>query len=468
VAPAAAQPLVPWGTTRDDARLALAALAHADADGLDPARYRVTADAHGAGLTAAMMHYMQDVRAGRPELEGLDADVALPRTAYDAAAALDTAVRQGSLGALLAGLAPPQEQYAKLKAALARYRAIAADGGWPILPPAAPADFVGHYGSVLRQRLAFEDAAAALPDADLPEAVKRFQARNGLDPDGVVGAKTLAALNISAAARADTIAANLERWRWLPRALEADHIAINVPDAKLELRLAGQVVLASRVVVGRPHDPTPILRAEGAGITVNPPWNVPASIAVREILPKLKVNHAYLVSQDMVLVNGPPDDPQGLHIDWRAIPAGRFPYQVRQIPGPRNALGRVKIELPNRFDVYLHDTPDRSAFARPSRDLSHGCVRVEQILPLASYALSGDTVSVERITVAIDTGETQHLPLKKLLPVYFLYWTAFTSRDGTVQFRPDIYGRDRRLIAAMRPEAMAMAAAAWQANCSKG
>ena len=314
----------------------------------------------------------------------------------------------------------------------------------------------------------FEDAAAALPDADLPEAVKRFQARNGLDPDGVVGAKTLAALNISAAARADTIAANLERWRWLPRALEADHIAINVPDAKLELRLAGQVVLASRVVVGRPHDPTPILRAEGAGITVNPPWNVPASIAVREILPKLKVNHAYLVSQDMVLVNGPPDDPQGLHIDWRAIPAGRFPYQVRQIPGPRNALGRVKIELPNRFDVYLHDTPDRSAFARPSRDLSHGCVRVEQILPLASYALSGDTVSVERITVAIDTGETQHLPLKKLLPVYFLYWTAFTSRDGTVQFRPDIYGRDRRLIAAMRPEAMAMAAAAWQANCSKG
>jgi murein L,D-transpeptidase YcbB/YkuD len=264
----------------------------------------------------------------------------------------------------------------------------------------------------------------------------------------------------------DTIIANMERWRWLPTALEPNRIVVNAADAQLQLWLGGKMVLTSRVIVGRPRSPTPILQAEGAGVTVNPSWTVPHSIAAKEILLKLKVNHAYLASQDMVLLDGPADDPYGLRINWRAVRVGTFPYRIRQFPGPRNPLGQIKIELPNRFDVYLHDTPGKSAFDRPARDVSHGCVRVEQILPLASYALAADLTAVGQIAEAIGQGETKYLPLFRKLPIYFLYWTAFAGPEGELQFRPDIYGRDQRLIAAMRPRPLRIAAN--YASCPKG
>ncbi|HKQ45795.1 MAG TPA: L,D-transpeptidase family protein [Rhizomicrobium sp.] len=265
---------------------------------------------------------------------------------------------------------------------------------------------------------------------------------------------------------ADVIAANMERWRWLPSAWEPDRIVINAADAQLQLWLGGKMVLTSRVIVGRPRDRTPILRAEGAGITINPPWTVPRSIAAKEILPKLKANPAYLAEHDMVLLDGPAGDPHGLHVNWRVVRAGTFPYRIRQYPGPRNPLGRIKIELPNRFDVYLHDTPGKAAFAKANRALSHGCVRVEQILPLASYAVSGDLGTMEKISQAIDAEGTQYLPLSRRLPVYFLYWTAFVGPDGALQARPDIYGRDQRLIAAMRTRPVQVAANF--AACAKG
>lgn len=246
-----------------------------------------------------------------------------------------------------------------------------------------------------------------------------------------------------------TIMANMERWRWMPVTMEFERIVVNVADASLQLWFQGQLVLTSRVIVGRPSDPTPIFRAEGAGITVNPAWTVPRSIAAKEILPKLKRNSAYLAKQDMMLLDGPPGDPQGLHINWRAIRAGTFPYQIRQAPGSHNPLGRIKLELPNRFDVYLHDTPVKEAFGRPVRTLSHGCVRVEAILPLASYALSADRTVMDQISQVIGTGETKYLPLHRKLPVYFLYWTAFSDAQGKIQFRSDVYGRDQRLIAAL-------------------
>jgi murein L,D-transpeptidase YcbB/YkuD len=230
--------------------------------------------------------------------------------------------------------------------------------------------------------------------------------------------------------------------------------------------LGGKRVLTSRVVVGRPSSPTPILRAEGAGITVNPPWNVPHSIAAREILPKLKRDRAWLASNDMVLLDGPADDPQGLRVNWRAIRAGTFPYQIRQYPGPHNPLGQIKLELPNRFDVYLHDTPTKAAFRQPVRQLSHGCVRVEGILPLASYALAADLKAIQQITLAIARGDTKYISLRKKLPVYFLYWTAFPGADGTLQYRPDVYGRDQRLIAALQSRPVRIAADL--ASCAKG
>jgi murein L,D-transpeptidase YcbB/YkuD len=266
--------------------------------------------------------------------------------------------------------------------------------------------------------------------------------------------------------KADIIAANMERWRWLPASLEPDRIMVNTASADLEMWLGGKLVLTSRVIVGKPSTPTPILRAEGAGLTINPPWNVPHSIAAREILPKLKRNPAWLAKNDMVLLNGPAGDPQGVHIDWRKIPAGSFPYQIRQYPGPRNPLGQIKLELPNRFDVYLHDTPGKADFQKEARHRSHGCVRVEKILPLANYALGGDIAAMQTITQAMEQGDTAYMPLHKKLPVYFLYWTAVPGADGELRFYKDVYDRDKRLIAAMHSQALRIAA--WDAPCTKG
>lgn len=364
---------------RADASTASQVLSGSAADGLDPARYRVyprggDPSADDVAFTVALLTYMRDLAVGRPDLETLDADVALPRPSFDPAQVLDQALRQHRLTAMLEGLAPPHAEYAALKQALAQ------------------------------------------------------------NP---------------AAADASAITANMERWRWMPRVLEPDRIMVNAADASLQLWLDGRMVLTSKVIVGRPASPTPILRAEGAGLTFNPAWTLPHSIAVKEILPKLRRNQAYLASQDMILLNGPPGDPHGLHVNWRAIPKGTFPYEIRQMPGPRNPLGQIKLELPNRFDVYLHDTPGKTAFSRGVRALSHGCVRVEQILPLASYALKADLSAEGLIHQAIETGGTSYVPLERKLPVYFLYWTAFPDTEGKLQFRPDIYGRDRRLIAAM-------------------
>lgn len=265
--------------------------------------------------------------------------------------------------------------------------------------------------------------------------------------------------------RRDILAANMERWRWLPAQLEPDRIEVNAATAELTMWLGGRQILSSRVIVGKPVTRTPILRAEGAGITVNPAWNVPHSIAVKEILPKLKRNSAWLKSQDMVLLNGPSGDPHGLTVNWQGIPAGTFPYRIRQAPGATNPLGQVKLELPNRFDVYLHDTPGRASFNRSNRAQSHGCIRVEQIMPLASYALAAGPESMALIQNAIGRGKTSYLPLARKVPVYVLYWTAFPGKEGTIQFVPDLYGRDARMITAMQRRSSQVAAV--ESGCRK-
>jgi murein L,D-transpeptidase YcbB/YkuD len=380
------------------ARQAMTVLSHAASEGLDPDRYRVFFEgddiaANDASLSKAVLAYMRDLAIGRSDLKALDADVELPRRTSDFAAILDQALHQDRLEAMLADLAPHQEDYVALKAALS--------------------------------------TASARGKGN-----------------------------------ADIIAANMERWRWLPARLEPDRITVNAADAQLEMWLGGNLVLTSRVIVGKPSSPTPILRAEGAGITINPPWNVPHSIAAKEILPKLKRNPAWLAKNDMILLNGPAGDPQGLHVDWRAIRAGTFPYSIRQYPGPHNPLGQIKLELPNRFDVYLHDTSGKKDFEKPARHLSHGCVRVEKILPLATYALGGDISAMQTITQATDRADTATVPLHKKLPVYFLYWTAISGRDGSLEFHPDVYGRDQRLIAAMHAKPLQIASN--YPACAKG
>ena len=418
-----------WSGSRDadaDAQRLEAALAHVDADGLEPADYRIPPPSGDATeqdirLTAAALRFAHDLHDGRGDLRRLDRDVELPSLPFDAATALAQAVASHDMAGFLAQLPPPNWAYAALKAALARYRDLADAKTFAALPEAGARRYAqdARLQAKLRARLALEDDHVS-QTADLAQALRVFQRRNGLDESGQVDRATFASLNTGPDERALTIAANMERWRWLPRTLEPRRIEINVADQTLQAFSDDAAVLTSRVIVGRPRDPTPILRAEAVGVTVNPPWNVPAAIARREMLPKLRKHRDYLAGEDIVLVDGPPDDPHGLHIDWRAVSTGHFPWRLQQRPGAKNALGLVKLELPNRFDVYLHDTPAKTLFALQHRALSHGCVRVEEIYPLGAYALTGDAASVSLLESAVAAGQTETLPLKAPLPYLLL------------------------------------------------
>jgi murein L,D-transpeptidase YcbB/YkuD len=301
--------------------------------------------------------------------------------------------------------------------------------------------------------------AAARYGGDLVAAVRRFQARHGLHPDGIVGAATIAALNVSAAERARQVTLNLERWRWLPRALEARHIAVNAAAATLEAVEANRAVLTSRVVVGEPRFPTPVLRASVEAVVVNPPWRVPPSIATGEILPRLREDRWYLADNEIVILERWDSDAFGLGIDWSTVSAEPFPFRLWQRPGPANPLGRLKLDMPNRFHVHLHDTPARSLFEGPVRAASHGCVRVERARALAAWVLdtpgAGEKPDVEAMIAA---GATRRVAVPAPVPVYLLYWTAFVDAEGVLHFRDDVYGRDARLAAALegRPAAPAI------------
>jgi murein L,D-transpeptidase YcbB/YkuD len=460
------------------ARLVRDALMRSAEEGLDPTDYRVLRVAppqqnapaeeiatYDILLSESLFRYARDLSFGRSRARSVYRDMQLPMKAFDAAMAVEEALADSALPALLRLLPPPHPEYQRLRDALVSYRSIAEQGGWPVLPAGTAPDLAKDDPRrvlLIRRLMAEDDLAIA--EGDLPAALTRFQHRNGLEPDGRLGPKTMAALNVTAGQRVAQILANMERWRWLPRELESRRIMVNAADASLELVDGGSTRLTSKVIVGAPHTPTPIFVASATALIANPAWNVPQSIAVNEILPKLRRDPAYLQKNDMVLLNGPAGDPEGLRVDWKAMRS--FPYRIQQRPGPKNPLGVVKLEMASRFDVYLHDTPGKAAFDRAERTLSHGCIRVENIVSLAALALSDDAMTgLDELAGAIQTGKTQRLPLAAPLPVYVLYWTAVADADGAVHFRPDVYGRDRRLIESLNPPSPRTSVAFYSGSC---
>jgi murein L,D-transpeptidase YcbB/YkuD len=236
------------------------------------------------------------------------------------------------------------------------------------------------------------------------------------------------------------IAQNMERWRWLPQELGQRYILVDLPAYTLEVVERDQPVMTMRVVVGKPSWPTPVLSATMSYVVLNPDWHVPPSIAAQELLPILRSNPDYLTQQNMRVSSGPHDvDPRS--IDWGKVSTKKFPYRLRQEPGPKNPLGNVKFMFPNRFQVYLHDTPSRTLFAKSERAFSHGCVRVEKPTELAEYVLRG-TLSRDRILASIRQRTSRTVVLTEPLPIYFVYRTVWVKDDGTVHFQPDIYGYD--------------------------
>jgi murein L,D-transpeptidase YcbB/YkuD len=442
-------------------------LSQAADHGLDPAAYHLAAVSREAGatpalgrellLTDALLRYAQDVRIGRVRPKAVEGDWGIPAPRFDAATEAAGALTSDGLGAWLAGLPPGHRDYRRLAEALIRYRSRAAGRGavWlapgPVLRPGARDDRV----VALRRRLAVEEdalppdpPAAGLYDAPLEAAVRRFQARHGLAVDGLVGPLTRRALDVPLAARIRQIELNLERWRWLPRDLGPRSVMVNAAAATLALVEASGVVLASRVVVGDPGHPTPVLAAEIRALVLNPAWTIPESIVAEEILPELRRHPRYLLDHDIVVLDRLDADPHGLAVDWSGLPAGGPLPRLQQRPGPANPLGRIKFDLPNRADVFLHDTPATALFARPVRTRSHGCVRVERAVELATHLLAGqDLGDRDALERALAPGTTRWVPVAPV-PVYLLYWTAFVE-DGILHFRDDVYGRDRRLAAAL-------------------
>lgn len=384
-----------------------------------------------ARLQRAVVAYARAQRGFRIAPAAFHPDWALRPGFYDADQDFAFALSQDRLDRWVATLAPPFERYRALQTALAQYRGIQARGGWPAIadgPPLKPGAS-GPRVVALRRRLAAENAAGAIDtasqryDQTLAATVARAQARYGLPADGVVGATTLAAFNVPVEGRIEQIVANLERWRWMPRAWPRTRIEVNIPAAELAVYDQNREVTTMKVAVGTRTNRTPMLQSEIHSIVLNPPWNVPRSIATKELVPK---GGGYLAR------NG-----------FRWVSDGAGGRRLQQRPGPGNSLGRIKFDFHNDFGVYLHDTSAKGVFDEDVRSVSHGCIRVERPEELAALMVERTPGwDVARIDSILQDTQTVRAPLDQRWPVIIAYWSTFVDSTGQVNFRNDVYDWD--------------------------
>jgi murein L,D-transpeptidase YcbB/YkuD len=305
----------------------------------------------------------------------------------------------------------------------------------------------------LSQALALANAAGFARDpqrfdAVVSAALERFERRHGQEPDGVLDPAAVAALNVPAEQRVRQIELNLERWRWLPENLGPRHIVVNIPGFRLQAFEGGRPRLEMRVATGTREHPTPIFSDQMTYLVFSPYWHIPPSIAREEWIPEVMKDPEYLKYNDLEIIKGdrvvPIDE-----VDW-----SDEDLQLRQRPGAANTLGLVKFAFPNKFDVYLHDTPEESPFHRAARDLTHGCIRVEKPLELAEWVLRGQREWTRgRIETAMHGGVERQVTVEPPIPVHLIYQTAWADEDGTVSFSDDLYGYDSAQIGLLdRPD----------------
>ncbi|MRS13704.1 L,D-transpeptidase [Enterobacteriaceae bacterium RIT691] len=297
--------------------------------------------------------------------------------------------------------------------------------------------------AISAKKVKASSSAPAAYDKQLVEAVKRFQASQGLDADGVIGQSTRDGLNMSPAQRAGVLALNIQRLRLLPGKLSTG-IMVNIPAYSLVYYLDGNQVLASRVIVGRPDRKTPMMSSALNNVVVNPPWNVPPTLARKDILPKVQSNPGYLEQHGYTVIRGwnSKETINPYHVDWSTITASNLPFRFQQAPGEHNSLGRYKFNMPSSDAIYLHDTPNHNLFQKETRALSSGCVRVNKASELANMLLQDAGWNDSRISDALKQGDTRYVNIKQNIPVNLYYLTAFVGSDGRAQYRTDIYNYD--------------------------
>ncbi|HEX5042006.1 MAG TPA: L,D-transpeptidase family protein, partial [Candidatus Polarisedimenticolaceae bacterium] len=386
-------------------------------------------------LTATLMRYISDLHIGRVNPQRVDFLLDVGPKKYDLPKLVQSLSDAPDVAERLETVEPPYDGYRRLRAALGRYVRLARDGDGAPLPAAKLVEPGQAWEGVrpLAARLAHLGDLTGSVSGDvyegrLVDAVKRFQERHGLAADGRIGPATRAALAVPLSRRAEQIRLSMERWRWAPASFDAPPIVVNIPEFRLRAFDGKQgVALTMPVVVGKsyPGRKTPVFAGSMTYLVFRPYWNVPPSIARKEIRPRMAADPGWAGRNGYEVVDG----------------------RVRQKPGENNALGRVKFMFPNPMNVYLHDTPSRDLFSRPRRDFSHGCIRLQDPPALAAWVLRDDPRwTRERIEQAMRSGPLDaHVTLPHPIPVLLVYATAVAPEDGTVRFFEDIYGHDATL-----------------------
>ena len=439
----------------------LEALGQSDVDGLSPSRYnyetanKLMTAIKGAlpdsihsvyladldlVLTEGFNRYASDLTRGSIDPLKAGLDWKIPRARPWEENLLRMAVKGKPPAELIESLRPQSPYYKRMMKALARHREIQKKGGWTGMTKGklVVGDSSAAAGQLRARMLASDDAKEAalaangrvrpnIFDNELREALRHYQDRHGLEPDGALGASTLGELNQSIDSRVDEILLNIDRWRWLPHDLGEIFVLVNIAGFELEVVENNVAIERMNVVVGQPGWKTPIFQDTMESIVINPSWNVPESIMQAEIRPAMARNPNYLAENNMVLTK-----------DGTA----------KQLPGADNALGDYKFTFPNKDNIYLHDTPAQSLFSKNVRAFSHGCIRLERPDDLAYLIASKATRSTPAdIRAKKATGKEQWVKLNRTVPIYLLYFTVWVDEDGTTHVYHDVYGQDRVLEA---------------------
>ncbi|QOR61881.1 L,D-transpeptidase family protein [Sulfurovum sp. ST-21] len=398
-------------------------------------------------------------RISNLKVNGVSTEWVLHRPDVDPVKMVERALLGGDMKKELQAAVPTAYHYRALQKALKHYMDIEADGGWQrVVLHRRKLDPGSHDEGVysLRERLKVtgdytgcsESVEGELYDGCLQEAVRHFQKRNGLKPDGVVGPATLRALNTPVSERIATIRLNLDRIKWLNPRQPHRHIIINIPFFTLYFEENGKLIQSMKVITGKPNHPTPIFSDEVEIIVLNPYWNVPKSIVQKEMIPKLLRNPYAMRKEGIDVYTGWGRDARKIDpasVNWAAYRYSKhLPYRFAQPPGYRNALGKIKFLFPNRFSVYMHDTPTKPLFKREKRAFSHGCVRLEKPRELfRTFAAFEENIDLAKSEQILQGKKNVHMRLSKKVPVDIVYLTAWVDYDGKLQFRDDVYHYDR-------------------------
>ncbi|KQX35526.1 hypothetical protein ASD04_12050 [Devosia sp. Root436] len=446
----------------EPARKILKLFESAASEGLRPSDY-LTPDLDPAGaqgdpikmaaletaFSTAALRYASHIYNGRIRPQSVSENLDIAPKPLDTASLLVELASSPDPVAVLAALEPVHPEFLALKAALASFDETSLDRPTPIAEgPTLRPGMSDPRVPLLRTRLGVPATDGLVYDDVLVDAMKAFQGTLDLDVDGVMGPATLAALNGGVPVTRADILANMERWRWMPRELGQFNVLVNIPEFRLAIVRDGVEEYTTRVVVGTTKNQTPIFSDNIRHIVVNPYWNVPSSIIKGEVAPAVLRNPGYVENQNMdLLYNGTPVSPW--QVDWSQVSTSNFPFRVRQRPGPGNALGQIKFLFPNKHDVYLHDTPSKSLFARAFRAYSHGCVRVQNPMEFAD-ALMANEPNISRASLEAMFGPSERwVNPEHQIPVHITYFTIRVDSDGSLRSFGDVYGHNARLIAAM-------------------